>query len=103
MEPVDLYQNFEEKFQQHKINQEQSWHKPQAQALISYWQKRMGLSYNIIVAEKSRFVTNLFRDEFATTQNGNHLVSMKGYGEQRVMNSYKLLVDQKCQLLSNLS
>ena len=95
MEPVDLYQNFEQKLQQHKLNQEQSWDKSQAEflsgtdgALISYWQKRMGLSYNIIVAEKSRFVTNLFRDEFATTQNGNHLVSMKGYGKQCV---YELL------------
>ena len=95
METVDLYQNFEQKFQQLNLNQEQSWDKSQDEflagtdgALISYWQKRMGLSYNIIVAEKSRFVTNLFRDEFATTQNGNHLVSMRSYGEQRV---YELL------------
>ena len=46
----------------------------------------MGPSYNIIVAQKSRFKTVL---PGGTTQNGHHFVSMKyGYGEQH---KYELL------------
>ena len=55
-------------------------------ALISKWRSKMGDSYNIIVAQKSRFKTNL---PGGTTQNGHYFVSMKyGYGEQH---KYELL------------
>ena len=55
-------------------------------ALISKWRSKMGDSYNIIVAQKSRFKTVL---PGGTTQNGHYFVSMKyGYGEQH---KYELL------------
>ena len=55
-------------------------------ALISKWRSKMGPSYNIIVAQKSRFKTVL---PGGATQNGHYFVSMKyGYGEQH---KYELL------------
>ena len=59
-------------------------------ALISKWGSKMGPSYNIIVAQKSRFETNLgFVEVGGTTQNGHYFVSMKyDYGEQH---KYELL------------